>query len=378
MIFTPVSDRGGSGTGDTGTCLRIFAHHGALRARTVTALSCITAVTLLSGCMVDGEPDFGLTPQEPLVLVDQQSNQSEQALAAQAAPDQMATQQLAMAESNQTAVEMTFDEIETQSVPYANADVSDEPEFMLEIAPTSPAPDQVATSPGASPQPVGDTAPLLAPQSASLAPEQPQPIGRAGPLTNLFSRGGRQPRGEIEHLTGGGKAAQPLRGAASSRPRPVVEPAPKRSAKRNGFSLRSIFGRGARKDKPIKVASAAGLARLAPNGLRIQHDGVKTACLKPKLVRLLKRVKRHYGRDVIVTSGYRSAKRNRRVGGARGSRHTTCEAADIQVPGVSKWELAKYLRKMRGRGGVGTYCHTKSVHIDIGTKRDWNWRCRRR
>ena len=31
-----------------------------------------------------------------------------------------------------------------------------------------------------------------------------------------------------------------------------------------------------------------------------------------------------------------------------------------------------------GRGGVGTYCHTNSVHIDIGKKRDWNWRCRRK
>jgi len=149
-----------------------------------------------------------------------------------------------------------------------------------------------------------------------------------------------------------------------------------------GVRIRSLFGIGtanaASRDAPVQVASAGGLARLAPNGLRAQHDSVQMACLKPKLVRLLKKVKRHYGRDVIVTSGYRSAKRNRRAGGARGSRHTTCEAADIQVPGVTKWELAKYLRTVRGRGGVGTYCHTKSVHIDIGTKRDWNWRCRRR
>ena len=102
------------------------------------------------------------------------------------------------------------------------------------------------------------------------------------------------------------------------------------------------------------------------------------ACFKPELVRLLQRVRKHYRQDIIVTSGYRSPKNNRRAGGARGSRHTTCEAADIQVPGISKWQLAKYLRTMQGRGGVGTYCHTKSVHIDVGSKRDWNWRCRRR
>jgi uncharacterized protein YcbK (DUF882 family) len=55
-----------------------------------------------------------------------------------------------------------------------------------------------------------------------------------------------------------------------------------------------------------------------------------------------------------------------------------CAAADIQVEGVTKWELATYLRSMPGRGGVGTYCYTKSVHVDIGPERDWNWRCRRK
>lgn len=128
----------------------------------------------------------------------------------------------------------------------------------------------------------------------------------------------------------------------------------------------------------VEIASAAGLARLAPNGLHTQTDKVDVSCLKPRLVQVLRNVERHYGRDVIITSGYRSPTFNRRVGGASHSRHTTCEAADIQVAGVSKWELARYLRSMPGRGGIGTYCHTQSVHVDIGSERDWNWRCRRR
>jgi uncharacterized protein YcbK (DUF882 family) len=81
---------------------------------------------------------------------------------------------------------------------------------------------------------------------------------------------------------------------------------------------------------------------------------------------------------VIVTSGYRSPTRNKKARGAQHSLHMYCSAADIQVEGVSKWELASYLRSMPGRGGVGTYCYTESVHIDIGPERDWNWRCRRR
>lgn len=151
-----------------------------------------------------------------------------------------------------------------------------------------------------------------------------------------------------------------------------------------GVRLETMFGDGSEDGAgdtdsgQIQLASAAGLARLAPNGLHLQTEKVEVDCFKPQLVRTLKSIERHYGRPVVVTSGYRSPKHNRRIGGASGSRHTSCEAADIQVEGVSKWQLAKYLRSMPGRGGVGTYCHTESVHIDVGNTRDWNWRCRRR
>jgi len=127
-----------------------------------------------------------------------------------------------------------------------------------------------------------------------------------------------------------------------------------------------------------QVASAAGLARLAPNGLLKQRESVDVSCLKPSLVRVIKTIEAHYGRPAVITSGYRSPSHNRRVRGARKSLHMYCAAADIQIQGVSKWELARFVRSMPGRGGVGTYCHTNSVHVDVGPERDWNWRCRRR
>ncbi len=128
---------------------------------------------------------------------------------------------------------------------------------------------------------------------------------------------------------------------------------------------------------PFQVAYAPGLARLAPNGLKIQRESVDVACLKPQLVKALKAVERHYGRAIVVTSGFRSPSFNRRVRGAKNSLHMYCAAADVQIDGVSKWALAQYLRSIPGRGGVGTYCHTNSIHIDIGPNRDWNWRCSR-
>jgi uncharacterized protein YcbK (DUF882 family) len=128
----------------------------------------------------------------------------------------------------------------------------------------------------------------------------------------------------------------------------------------------------------MQLASLPSMTRIAPNGLYIQTDKVEVGCLRPELVSMIRMVENHYKRPAIITSGFRDPRRNRRAGGVRHSLHTMCAAADIQVQGVSKWQLADFLRSLPGRGGIGTYCHTESVHIDIGGERDWNWRCRRK
>jgi uncharacterized protein YcbK (DUF882 family) len=128
----------------------------------------------------------------------------------------------------------------------------------------------------------------------------------------------------------------------------------------------------------MQLAALPSMTRIAPNGLYVQTDKVEVSCLRPELVSMIRVVEDHYKRPAIITSGFRDPRRNRRAGGVRHSLHTMCAAADIQVQGVSKWALADFLRSLPGRGGVGTYCHTESVHIDIGGERDWNWRCRRK
>ncbi len=128
----------------------------------------------------------------------------------------------------------------------------------------------------------------------------------------------------------------------------------------------------------MRLISAPGLARVAPNGIWIQTPYVETDCFKPELMKMLHTVEKHYGKPPIVTSGYRPPVWNAKSGGAEHSLHTTCSAADIQVNGVSKWELASYLRSLPERGGIGTYCYTNSVHIDTGDQRDWDWRCQRK
>ncbi|VAW01051.1 hypothetical protein MNBD_ALPHA08-1093 [hydrothermal vent metagenome] len=100
--------------------------------------------------------------------------------------------------------------------------------------------------------------------------------------------------------------------------------------------------------------------------------------LNPRLVRLLIAVQRRYGRAVIVSSGCRSYSYNRRIGGARKSLHVGCRAADFKVAGVSKVRLRRFVSRLPGRGGVGTYCGRSIVHLDIGPVRSWYQGCRKR
>ncbi|WP_244915093.1 YcbK family protein [Rhizobium sullae] len=125
----------------------------------------------------------------------------------------------------------------------------------------------------------------------------------------------------------------------------------------------------------LEKASLQGMTRVAPNGLHIQNGSVEVGCFKPAMLNVIKAVEAHFGKPVVVTSGYRDPGHNRMVGGAEESMHKTCDAADIKIDGISKWDIAGYIRSLPDRGGVGTYCHTESVHLDTGKSRDWNWGC---
>ncbi|NDW07511.1 DUF882 domain-containing protein [Jiella sp. 40Bstr34] len=127
-----------------------------------------------------------------------------------------------------------------------------------------------------------------------------------------------------------------------------------------------------------RVASLGGFARLSPNGLRVARDDIQTACFPADLVAQIRALEQRFGSKAVITSGYRSPDHNRRVKGARRSQHMGCKAADLYIPGADHLAVAAYARSLPGRGGVGTYCHTDAIHVDVGPKRDWNWRCRRR
>lgn len=97
--------------------------------------------------------------------------------------------------------------------------------------------------------------------------------------------------------------------------------------------------------------------------------------LDGRLRRLLSLIEGHFGRPVIISSGCRSARGNRRAGGARHSYHLRCMAADIKLAGVPEGTLLRFVTKLPGRGGLGTYCRNSIVHLDVGPRREWSQRC---
>lgn len=58
---------------------------------------------------------------------------------------------------------------------------------------------------------------------------------------------------------------------------------------------------------------------------------------------ILEPVRRHYGKAVRITSGYRSPALNKLIGGATNSQHSKGEAADFHIDGVSNLELARWI-----------------------------------
>ena len=111
----------------------------------------------------------------------------------------------------------------------------------------------------------------------------------------------------------------------------------------------------------IKQYSLAknGDRRLAPDfkvrELRCR-DGSDTVMVDETLTVVLQCIREHFGKPVTITSGYRTASHNTKVGGSRSSQHLLGRAADIQVQDTDPLAVAAYAESlMPGWGGVGRY-----------------------
>lgn len=97
-------------------------------------------------------------------------------------------------------------------------------------------------------------------------------------------------------------------------------------------------------------------------GLNLEKDGIK---------RIADEIREHFGKPAIITSGTRCVKHNKDVGGIAGSYHTTGNAIDIVVQGVSANEVLAYCKTIVNSGRArytygGTTQMGNATHIDTG------------
>lgn len=98
-------------------------------------------------------------------------------------------------------------------------------------------------------------------------------------------------------------------------------------------------------------------------------DGGDKILIDSALVTILQKIRDHYGKAVNITSAYRTASYNSKIGGAAKSQHLYGTAADIRITGVTPRDLARYIETEVNPGGLGLYDYGDNdkagfVHVD--------------
>ena len=101
-------------------------------------------------------------------------------------------------------------------------------------------------------------------------------------------------------------------------------------------------------------------------------DGTDVMLVHPALVRLVQTIRDNVAAPVTITSAFRTAAHNAKIGGADNSRHMYGLAADIVTPAATPNEVAAMAEDL-GAGGVGRY--DDFTHVDVwGSDRRWDRR----
>lgn len=101
-------------------------------------------------------------------------------------------------------------------------------------------------------------------------------------------------------------------------------------------------------------------------------DGSDPIFIDDELVGVLQQIRDHFGKAVTITSAFRTASHNKKVGGAKYSQHLYGKAADIKVSGVAPSVVADFAETlMPSTGGIGRY--STFTHVDVRkVKSRWN------
>jgi hypothetical protein len=78
-------------------------------------------------------------------------------------------------------------------------------------------------------------------------------------------------------------------------------------------------------------------------GLDNRPGEAELSALRLLCEKVLEPTRAHFGKPLLISSGYRSPAVNRAIGGARNSQHVKGEAADFEIPGVSNVEVCRWM-----------------------------------
>ena len=134
---------------------------------------------------------------------------------------------------------------------------------------------------------------------------------------------------------------------------------------------------GAVNGSSVKAYSKAkdGLTKLSAN-FKVNefacNDGSDPIFISSDLVKVLQKIRTHFGKPVVINSAYRTVTKNKAVGGATYSQHLYGMAADIHIDGVTPKQIAAYAETLLpDSGGIGIY--STFTHIDVRkTKSRWD------
>jgi zinc D-Ala-D-Ala carboxypeptidase len=98
--------------------------------------------------------------------------------------------------------------------------------------------------------------------------------------------------------------------------------------------------------KHFSLAELTVSRAAAQRGWSNAPNEVQTERLRLLCVRILQPLRDHLRVPIVVTSGFRTAKVNRKIGGASNSQHLDGDAADIHVPGMSIDRLVDHIRML--------------------------------
>lgn len=85
------------------------------------------------------------------------------------------------------------------------------------------------------------------------------------------------------------------------------------------------------------------------------------------LAEQLQVIRDEIGKPISITSGYRSANHNARIGGAKHSYHVRGMAADIQVSGMHPMDVKKVILRLMNEGKIlkgGLKAYKSWTHVD--------------